>query len=279
VAAEVLGVPYPVYVDGDCVAPFMTRNMHLSRKFLFGRFAAHFCDAPDRRFRLSSSLNSICELQVAYEHGTGAATGFLISPSVVVTAAHVIRPDTRPGTPRVGEMESVIVRPGRTGDLPALPLEITAVRRDTEVCPSWDRERPNGDHDYAAIILGDEGRTKFSAIKPMQVRVLDDGDITRLEGQGVRWRLVGYPADWQFCDRDKSRGFQWSDEGKTSRRFRQNLQYNICSSEGQSGSPLFFIEDDQPVAIAIHSSALNDTKTARWIKDDLAAAIEKWMKR
>lgn len=263
------GIPYPSYADGEAADSLVTRLQRQISRTLWRDFSSD-CDSPDTRQGswLPYAWSAICQLIVTHPNNAFQyATGFLVTPYVVITAGHVIN------HPEAHRAISVDVTPGRGGDFARAG---TLTSFDLRPCPSWNPASSRAEDDFAAIILPS---AQFAEMGSFGFMALSNDQFQSFESQGGEWVLAGYPADAQ-CDQSKAPGTPWWDKGTTlrDRRLPSTLSYRMCSSAGQSGSPIYALDSqNRPVAVGIHTRASGGQKVARRLNSDAIQQINEWI--
>jgi glutamyl endopeptidase len=158
------------------------------------------------------------------QYGSGACTGTLISPNVVLTAGHCVKYQ---GTTTPASALSVI--PGRNGS--SQPFGSCTVTQ-TYMDPTWVASESHA-NDWALLRLG--CNIGQSAGWP----VVKAGDFT---GQTATVR--GYPGN-------KPAGTMWTHSGTVLTTTTNNLVYDIDTSGGQSGSPVLAADNG---IIGVHTA-------------------------
>lgn len=211
---------------------------------------------------------AVCHLVVTYASGPGFATGFLIDPGVVVTAAHVL------WHPQAGKAEKVLVVPAR--QQAGYRVSQMAFSQDGQLktCADWGQPAFEPWFDYAAILLADH--QKFRPFGVLSYAALNTGQIDNLISQGYQCGISGYPA--KVRGDDAPMGSQWWAKGALKERGDRTLRHVVDTSEGQSGAPLYIQDGGRYWAIGIHSKEAEsgDSNVARLVTDTLMADVERW---
>jgi glutamyl endopeptidase len=267
--SDIPAAPYPAYTKGGAAPSKPKQALRKFRDRFFERSV--YCDAQPRQCDpvLAYVWSAICEIHTY--HGPGReqlATGFLISPGVVITAGHVVN------SPEAGRAQTAVITPGKFrdwsqwGSLPASRFS---------PCPGWDPSNPQAEWDYAAIFL--DNTAQFGPAGFFRFKAISDAEIQAHERSGGLWTVAGYPAD-PYCDRSlQPLPYQWYASGPMipGSEAPMTLNYEMPTSAGQSGSPIYYIENDTPFAIAIHTAGLEKTKWARRIDSPLEQQMERWV--
>ncbi|MCO6457652.1 MAG: serine protease [Pirellulaceae bacterium] len=174
----------------------------------------------------------ICSLLVTARNGRRfIGTGWFISPRTLMTAGHVVFMHNEGGWAR-----EVTVIPGRNGTDRPLGSQVSSSFRSVR---GWTQDQDTN-FDYAAIIMPD---TSLGG----QVGHFGFAALTDATLQQVTANLSGYPGD-------KPQGTQWFHARGTSQLSPQKIFYEIDTFGGQSGSPIWRLENGQRTAVAIHTS-------------------------
>ena len=169
---------------------------------------------------------AIAQIRVLLTNGgTLSSTGWFISPSVIVTAAHVV---SAPGQ----SIKTIAAAPGRNAN--TLPYGY-ADGVKWKASSRWDNQ-PGSAGDYAAIELA---KPLGSVLGFFGLRSFSNQQLS----QGRFW-VAGYPID-------KTDGTMWAHEGPVtpSELF---LQYTTDTEAGESGAPVFVKMTDGIWAAGIH---------------------------
>lgn len=194
---------------------------------------------PDTRV---SPFRKICDLLITAADGTlHSGTGWFISSRVLVTAGHCVAV-FRPGTSIHGIVNKILVMVARHGETEASDSHFGWVEVGRENLRVHERWLQDGDldFDFGAIILPPDqplGK-KVGFIRP---RSFVDQQLN-----GAFSTLAGYPDN-------VPEGTQWFETNPIRRVEGSRLFYDIFTIEGQSGSPLFFANNTEQVACAIHN--------------------------
>lgn len=196
------------------------------------------------------------------------ATGLLISPRHVLTAAHVLVPNT-------GSLKGLLpiritVTPGHHGaSKPFGEYTTNAFKLRNEWRNSYNRQ-----HDYAVIILNEEvGKKKFSAIQTNRLgwwgSCGQGAHLIPMDKDFLKGKLVtvcGYPAD-------KAPFTQWWDDEPLDNLTptiqgviqKNRFTYKADTCPGHSGSPVWHMvwgENDcvprQRFLVGVHTGACGD---------------------
>jgi glutamyl endopeptidase len=159
------------------------------------------------------------------------ATGWFLSPSVIVTAAHALY--YRDGSGNAVSAHSVRVIPGRNGSTaPFGVYDSTKVRVSASWLPNLD---PSAD--YGAVQLDQPvGNT---------VGWFGCGIFTDDQLSAAELSVVGYPFD-------KPLGTMWGESGPVQAQ-PTTLSYRMSCYPGQSGAPLYALINGNAWVAGIHS--------------------------
>lgn len=182
------------------------------------------------------------------------ATGWFISPSVIVTAGHVLLARDSSGTIR--KARSVRVVPGRNGTIVPYGFFDTS---NIRVSDGWaNNYDPAGD--YGAVHLD----------KPIGQTIgwFGFGIFKDTQFDGVQFSIVGYPTDKQV-------GTLWGQTGpvQVGSAF---LSYRMSTYLGQSGSPLYVVVNGAAWVAGIHTGAQDDVNTAIRITQPVYDELVSW---
>jgi glutamyl endopeptidase len=202
----------------------------------------------DERVRISSAQitqtpwRKICDLLITAADGTKhSGTAWFISPRTLVTAGHCISV-FRPGTPAHGMVRSILVMAARDGETDSAHSRfgwVEVTQGNLRVHPNWAN---NGDFDfdYGAIIL------PASAPLGAQTGFFGFGHFLDQDLIQSAPTLSGYPDDVPD-------GTQWFEVNLIEEVTPTRVSYNIFTSSGQSGCPVFFRNNSRDIACAIHN--------------------------
>jgi glutamyl endopeptidase len=197
----------------------------------------------------------ICHLEVEYESGpVGFGTGFLLSAQVVITAAHVLVDRTTYGWSKPRRARRVRVVPGRNGTLAPYGYFVSD---EFEIAKAWDSKKadPAGAaaHDFAAIRIPEDLKVKDELFGQrlgyFGLKAFTDAEAR--EASLLFINNAGYPYE-----ADKPYGTLWYNAGRVGRVDATFVEYMVDTEGGQSGSPIYFFDEEQNqrYVIAIHTT-------------------------
>ncbi|MGL4464402.1 MAG: trypsin-like serine peptidase [Planctomycetia bacterium] len=181
---------------------------------------------------------------------TFVGTGWLISPRTVITAGHCVYSSFREGGEASGPRNfasKIRVTPGLSGTSTPFNSQTCFVSQQSNpfrTTKGW-KEGYYNDSDVGAIILPDEfvdsagnGIGHFGYAAPT------DGELRNL-----LVNVSGYPGE----DSDT----QYWHDGAPGRIEPTYFLYNIDTTGGQSGSPVFYLHDtrDEYYVVGVHNAA------------------------
>lgn len=213
----------------------------------------------DDRVRINPTTGfpwrAICALRIRSSNGNYyVGTGWLISPRTVITAGHCVYMHNDGGW-----AESIEVIPALNDTTRPYGSGKSSVFRSTS---GWTRDK-NRDFDYAAIILP-------AAYRP--------GDTVGFFGYATRndaslmsktLNLSGYPAD-------KGAKTQWFHARATQAVAERTITYDIDTFGGQSGAPVWFLENGNRYAVGIHTNGHNSGNSATRIIAEVYNNLTTW---
>lgn len=208
----------------------------------------------------------ICDLLILAADGTEhSGTGWFISPRTLVTAGHCVFV-VNSGHPAHGMVRGVRVMPARNGENnPAQSLVgwVDVPRDGLRVHPRWANNRDLG-FDYGAIILPPSApplgeRVGFFGYGHFLDRDLDESTPV----------LSGYPDD-------VPEGTQWAERNRIKELSATRVFYDIFTASGQSGSPVFFRNNNRDIACAIHNYGEVPLNSGVRINPDVVAQLNAW---
>ena len=209
---------------------------------------------PDDRVRIPQSassaypLRTLMHLMIQYEGNEPPAqrqatgTGWLASKRTVVTAAHCLLTYRLNPGPRRAEFIRVVPSSNQLGQ-PSQYIDVPYP--ELQLSQRWRNPPPGGlpddAGDYGAFDLPvDAGST----LQWMQLVVLKDPDI-----KGLPTAIVGYPNE-----PNKPLGTMWGQGGKLLDARPDFVYYDIDTSGGQSGSPVYTMHKGIAYVVALHES-------------------------
>ena len=195
--------------------------------------------APDTQL---SPFRKICDLLITAGDGTRhSGTGWFIAPRLVVTAGHCVAV-FRPHTPAHGIVNKILVMPARHGETKASDSFFGWVEVGRENLRVHERWLENGDvdFDFGAIILPPD-RPLGNTVGFFGFQDFPDQTLN-----GAKLTLAGYPDN-------VPEGTQWFEVNPIREITPRRLSYDIFTIGGQSGSPLFFANNQGQIACAIHN--------------------------
>ena len=213
----------------------------------------------DDRTRISPTTSypwrAICALRIRTKTGKNyVGTGWLISPRTVITAGHCVYMHDEGGW-----AQSIEVIPAMNGALRPYGSGVSATFRSVT---GWTNDR-NRDFDYGAIILPSAYRPG-STVGTFGFATRNDSTIMSLT-----LNLSGYPAD-------KGADTQWFMSRKPKAVSARVITYDIDTMGGQSGSPVWFLQDGNRYAIGIHTNGSNSGNSATRIVQDVYNNLVNW---
>ena len=213
----------------------------------------------DDRLRVSSTglypWRAICALRITAANGARfIGTGWLISPRTVITAGHCVFMHNEGGWAR-----SIEVIPGLNDASRPFGSAISSNLRSVK---GWTESRSR-EYDYGAIILPSNSRL---------------GDRTGYFGFAVRndafllgsaLNLSGYPGD-------KGGSQQWYMAQRGKRLSPRVITYDIDTMGGQSGSPVWVLQNGQRYAVGVHTNGAGSGNSATRIDANVFTRLTEW---
>jgi V8-like Glu-specific endopeptidase len=190
--------------------------------------------------------NTVCHLLRDFGNGRWlGASGVLIAPNVLLTAAHCLYKHQLGRGPR-----RMLVVPGRS-DRDTMPFgssEAAAffVPRDYVRARGLKRRR----FDYGVVILRAPVTADLRQFLPLQTVSNDQWRAWRSQ---ATIKVCGYPSD-------KPIGTQWHHQEAVHKATPSRLFYPADTCPGHSGSPIWLNQGDQPSLVGIHTTGMLDEK-------------------
>jgi V8-like Glu-specific endopeptidase len=207
----------------------------------------------------------VCALEIDGPWGSFLGTGWLVAPRTIITAGHCVYDARQMG----GWANKISIAPGRDAvDRPYGTLESTKFST-TDV---W-LQKQDPDFDISAIHLAEPIGDQVGWF---QVASLTDDQL-----RGYLVNVSGYPAQ-------PGEGTQqWWAKNRIREVTPRRIFYEVDTSGGQSGAPVYIIEKNgaPPMVVGIHAYGVGGTpqsiplqvNSAPRIIPEVVAQIEKWI--
>ena len=198
---------------------------------------------------------AICGLKITAANGKRfIGTGWMISPRTVITAGHCVFMHNEGGWAR-----SVEVVPGlNDASRPYGSASSGALRSVT----GWTQSR-NREYDYGAIILPANARLG-ARTGWFGLAVRDDAFL-----RAASLNLSGYPGD-------KGGNQQWFMAQRAKSVSGRVITYNIDTMGGQSGSPVWILQNGQRYGVGVHTNGASSGNSATRINTDVFNRMIAW---
>ncbi len=201
--------------------------------------------------------SGICHLEITAKTGARfIGTGWLISPRCVITAGHCVHIRSAGGW-----ASQVVVSPGRNGS--TFPFGRVSSARFSAL-PRWV-SHADRNFDCACIILPRPARSS-TGTAPFNFRYAVKSDA------GIRARalnLSGYPGD-------KGGITQWFHARGAQSVTPSVITYDVDTAGGQSGSPVWHLENNVRTAVGIHTNGSPLGNSATRITPTIKAYMDAW---
>jgi V8-like Glu-specific endopeptidase len=186
-------------------------------------------------------------------------TGWFIGPRTLLTAGHCVYITNSPVAARNGWVLSIQVLPGRNGTV--LPYG-SATATTFWTVRGW-AENGDENYDYGAIILPGALSTNTD-VGTFGFAVLPDDELTARV-----LNVVGYPGD-------KPAGTVWYDRHKAASVSPSKVFYDVDTAGGQSGAPVYVIEGDRRIGVAVHAYGGATTNSGTRISPAVFDNVQAW---
>lgn len=227
---------------------------------LLDRISMEVIIGVDNRVRVTNTTiypwRAICALKIKAADGRNfIGTGWLVSPRTVITAGHCVYMHDAGGWAR-----SIEVIPGLNDASRPYGRHVgTALRSVT----GWTQSK-NRDHDYGAIILP-PGNRPGAQTGTFGFAVRDDAFL-----RNAMLNLSGYPSD-------KAGGNQqWFHAQRTKSVSSRVITYEIDTVGGQSGSPVWILQNGQRYAVGVHTNGASSGNSATRIVSAVFNNLQSW---
>lgn len=198
-------------------------------------------------------FSAICHLMREFSDGSqSGATGFLIDPQTVITAAHCLMSPARRLVGREAVPRRIRVVAGRNGRTVAGPFGVAEARH--WYVPRAYKSRFNRAFDYGLIRLA----RPLAAREFFPMTALANAELAEVR-QSRLLHISGYPGD-------KPRGTQWHHSERLDKKDAARLYYSVDTCPGHSGAPIW-IEHwrNRPVTvIGIHTAGPTPHAEGPW---------------
>jgi len=219
---------------------------------------------PDNRVKITDTQHypwsAVASLLITARDGSQwLGTGWFIGPRTLLTAGHCVYITNSPISGRNGWVLSIQVLPGRNGT--ALPFG-SATATTFWTVRGW-AEQGDENYDYGAIILPGPLSTGTD-VGSFGFAVLPDDELSTHV-----LNIAGYPGD-------KPPGTLWYDSHKTASVTSSKVFYDIDTMGGQSGAPVYVIEGDRRIGVAVHAYGGPTTNSGTRISSAVFENVQAW---
>ena len=203
---------------------------------------------------------SIASLRITARDGSQwIGTAWFVSPRTLITAGHCVFINGSSNPNRNGWVSSIDVMPGRNGFLK--PLGTLTAKTFWSV-RGWTEQRDQN-LDYGAIILDQPFGQNTGWFG---YGVFDDSQLA-----GAQAHVAGYPGDKQPAG-----ATLWHHTLPISSVSPPKVFYPIDTAGGQSGGPVYLLENDLPVAVAIHAYGGTTSNSGTRINSAVYQNLRQW---
>lgn len=214
---------------------------------------------PDNRVRVQNTTvfpwRAICGLRIQAANGQNfIGTGWLISPRTVITAGHCVFLHDAGGWAR-----SITVIPGLNGAARPFGTHTSSTLRSVT---GWTQSR-NRNFDYGAIILP-PGNRPGAQTGTFGFAARNDAFL-----KAAALNLSGYPGD-------KGGSQQWFHAQKAKSVSERVITYEIDTAGGQSGSPVWVLQNGVRTAVGIHTNGASSGNSATRIVAPVFNNLQNW---
>lgn len=226
---------------------------------LLDQAVAEVVIGPDNRIRVQNTAvypwRAICALRIQAANGARfIGTGWLVSPRTVITAGHCVYMHDAGGWAR-----SIEVIPGLDEASRPFGSHVGTVLKSVT---GWTQSK-NRDFDYGAIILP-PGNRPGAQTGTFGFAVRDDAFL-----RNANLNLSGYPGD-------KGGSQQWFHARTTKSVSSRVITYEIDTAGGQSGSPVWVLQNGQRTAVGIHTNGHGSGNSATRIVTQVFDHLTNW---
>ena len=226
---------------------------------LLDRAAMEVILGVDDRVRVQNTSSypwrAICALRIQAANGARyIGTGWMVSPRTVITAGHCVYLHDAGGWAR-----SIEVIPGMNDAARPFGSHVGTMLRSVA---GWSQGKKR-EFDYGAIILPPANRPGAQT-GTFGLAVRDNAFL-----RGAMLNLSGYPGD-------KGGAQQWFHAQRTKAVGDRVLTYEIDTVGGQSGSPVWVLQNGQRFAVGVHTNGSNAGNSATRITKDMFDNLVNW---
>jgi glutamyl endopeptidase len=203
---------------------------------------------------------AIASLRITARDGSlWIGTAWFVSPRTLITAGHCVFINGTSNPDRNGWVSSIDVMPGRNGFLK--PLGTLTAKTFWSV-RGWTEQRDQN-LDYGAIILDQPfGQTTGW----FGYGVFEDNKLA-----GAQAHVAGYPGDKQPAGTTL-----WHHSLPIASVSEPKVFYPIDTAGGQSGAAVYLLENDLPVAVAIHAYGGSTSNSGTRINSAVYQNLRQW---
>jgi glutamyl endopeptidase len=188
--------------------------------------------------------SAIAALEITTRDGKlYSGTAWFVSPRTLITAGHCVFVRNARVASTNGWVRSIRVIPGRNGTAPGSEPFGSVTSTKFRSVAGWVNEgKPESD--YAAILLPENAVPNGTQVGVLGTAVFNDATLTALN-----LNVAGYPGDKEGTEAQTL----WFDVKRTKFVKPRQVFYDVDTIGGQSGAPVFVVQDGKRRVVAVHA--------------------------